>query len=48
MVGHVDLEATTIYLHLSQRHLQSMTNPVDTLSIPDLGEKPLLRRPKGK
>jgi len=48
LLGHVDLEATTIYLHLSQRHLQSMTNPVDTLSIPGLGEKPLLRRPKGK
>src|SRR5262245_36575537 len=29
LLGHVDLEATTIYLHLSQRHLQSMTNPVD-------------------
>lgn len=48
LLGHADLEATTIYLHLSQRHLQSMTNPVDTLSIPSLGEKPLLRRPKGK
>jgi site-specific recombinase XerD len=48
LLGHVDLEATTIYLHLSQRHLQSMTNPVDMLSIPGLGEKPLLRRPKGK
>jgi len=48
LLGHVDLEATTIYLHLSQRHLQSMTNPLDTLSIPGLGEKPLLRRPKGE
>ena len=48
LLGHVDLEATTIYLHLSQRHLQSMTNPVDMLSIPGLGEKPLLRKPKGK
>jgi len=48
LLGHVDLEATTIYLHLSQRHLQSMTNPVDTLSILGLGNKPLLRRPKGK
>ena len=48
LLGHVDLEATTIYLHLSQRHMQSMTNPVDTLPIAGLGEKPLLRRPKGK
>ena len=48
LLGHVDLEATTIYPHLSQRHLQSMTNPVDTLPIPGLGEKPLLRKPKGQ
>jgi len=48
LLGHVDLEATTIYLHLSQRHLQSMTNPVDALPIPGLGEKPLLRKPKGQ
>lgn len=48
LLGHADLEATTIYLHLSQRHLQSMSNPVDTLPIPGLGEKPLLRKPKGQ
>lgn len=48
LLGHADLEATTIYLHLSQRHLQSMTNPVDALPIPGLGEKPLLRKPKGQ
>ena len=48
LLGHVDLEATTIYLHLSQRHLQSMTNPVDALPIAGLGEKPRLRRPKGQ
>jgi integrase/recombinase XerD len=48
LLGHVDLEATTIYLHLSQRHMQAMTNPVDALHIPGLGEKPRLRRPKGE
>ena len=48
LLGHVDLEATTIYLHLSQRHLQSMTNPVDALPIAGLGEKPRLRRAKGE
>jgi integrase/recombinase XerD len=48
LLGHVDLEATTIYLHLSQRHLQSMANPVDALPIAGLGEKPRLRRPKGE
>jgi len=48
LLGHVDLEATTIYLHLSQRYMQSMMNPVDALPIPGLGEKPLLRRPKSR
>jgi len=48
LLGHANLEATTIYLHLSQRHFQSMTNPVDALPIPGLGEKPLLRKPKGQ
>ena len=48
LLGHVDLEATTIYLHLSQRHLQAVTNPVDTLPIPGLGAKPSLRKKKGE
>ena len=32
MLGHSDLEATTVYLHLSRRHLQSTTNPLDQIS----------------
>jgi site-specific recombinase XerD len=33
LLGHVDLETTTIYLHLSRRHLQAVVNPVETMSI---------------
>jgi integrase/recombinase XerD len=46
LLGHVDLETTTLYLHLSQRHLQAVVNPVDTLPIPGLGAKPTLRKKK--
>jgi integrase/recombinase XerD len=48
LLGHVDLESTTIYLHLSQRHLQAVNNPVDALPISGLGAKPSLRPRKGK
>jgi integrase/recombinase XerD len=43
LLGHVDLEATTIYLHLSQRHMQAVNNPIDALPISGLGAKPTLR-----
>jgi len=33
LLGHVKLEHTVIYLHLSQRHLHAVTNPLDTLSV---------------
>jgi site-specific recombinase XerD len=48
LLGHVDLESTTIYLHLSQRHLQAIHNPVDVLPISGLGAKPSLRKKKGE
>jgi site-specific recombinase XerD len=48
LLGHVDLESTTIYLHLSQRHLQAIHNPVDSLSVSGLGAKPTLRKKKGE
>jgi integrase/recombinase XerD len=34
LMGHSDLKATTIYLHLSHRHLQATASPLDALSIP--------------
>lgn len=42
-LGHFDLETTTIYLHLSQDHLQSVNNPIEALAISGLGDKPSLR-----
>jgi site-specific recombinase XerD len=48
LLGHVDLESTTIYLHLSQRHLQAVQNPIEGLPISGLGAKPSLRPRKGE
>jgi integrase/recombinase XerD len=35
LLGHRDLEETTIYLHLSQRHLQATPSPLDSLQLKD-------------
>jgi site-specific recombinase XerD len=48
LLGHEDLEATTIYLHLSQHHLQAVHNPIEALPISGLGAKPSLRPRKGE
>ena len=32
LLGHSDLKATTIYLHLSQRHLHAIASPLDGLT----------------
>lgn len=34
ILGHAHLEHTTVYLHLSQRHLHAVTNPVETIAVP--------------
>ena len=44
LLGHAELKTTAIYLHLSQRHLQSASNPLDQISIP-CGARS--RRPSG-
>ena len=36
LLGHSRLEHTLIYLHLSHKHLQAVTNPLDTLEISTL------------
>jgi integrase/recombinase XerD len=33
LLGHSDLKATTIYLHLSRRHLQETASPLDALTL---------------
>jgi site-specific recombinase XerD len=35
LLGHRDLEETTIYLHLSQRHLNATASPLDSLRLKD-------------
>src|SRR5215468_681106 len=47
-LGHFDLETTTIYLHLSHGHLQSVNNPIESLSISGLDDKPSLRPRKAE
>jgi integrase/recombinase XerD len=33
LLGHADIRDTTIYLHLSRKHLRSVANPLDELSV---------------
>jgi integrase/recombinase XerD len=33
LLGHATLEHTTVYLHLSQRHLHDAPNPFDQIQI---------------
>ena len=33
LLGHRDLEETTIYLHLSSKHLSATASPLDALTI---------------
>lgn len=44
LLGHAELKDTAIYLHLSQRHLHSASNPLDQISIPGGARS---RRPSG-
>ena len=38
LLGHRDLEETTIYLHLSRKHLSATASPLDTLQLATPGE----------
>jgi site-specific recombinase XerD len=37
LLGHCDLEVTTIYLHLSQQHLSATASPLDALTFSSQG-----------
>jgi site-specific recombinase XerD len=43
-LGHSRLEHTLIYLHLSRKHLQAVTNPLDTLELSNLDHVKRSRR----
>jgi hypothetical protein len=45
LLGHRDLEETTIYLHLSERHLSATASPLDTLRFPVQGEQKPVHEP---
>jgi site-specific recombinase XerD len=34
LLGHASLDHTSIYLHLSRRHMDTVPNPLDTRAIP--------------
>jgi integrase/recombinase XerD len=44
LLGHGDLETTAKYLHLSQRHLQGVVNPLDGLTLSRVEETSRNRR----
>ena len=44
MLGHSDLEATTVYLHLSRRHLQATRNPLEKINLATPAPVKLSRR----
>ena len=33
LLGHADLEHTMVYLHMSQRHLQAVSNPLEAMAV---------------
>jgi hypothetical protein len=39
LLGHHDLEETTLYLHLSKRHLSATASPLDALALSPGKEK---------
>jgi integrase/recombinase XerD len=46
LLGHADLETTAKYLHLSERHLRAVVNPLDSLKLSNVQETGRYRREK--
>ena len=45
LLGHEDIKDTTVYLHLSRRHLEATTNPLDQIDVRDF-DKGQVKGPK--
>jgi integrase/recombinase XerD len=45
LLGHVNIRHTALYLHLSQKHLQAVANPLDALTVsqPDTARRSRLK-----
>jgi site-specific recombinase XerD len=48
LLGHADIKHTTVYLHLSQRHLHAVANPLDALAVSDPAQTRRSRRKQTK
>jgi site-specific recombinase XerD len=48
LLGHSRLEHTLVYLHLSNKHLQAVPNPLDALQVSSLDDVKRPRRLKKK
>jgi integrase/recombinase XerD len=48
LLGHADIKDTTVYLHLSQRHLHAAVNPLDSLPVSDVASAKPPRRKHAK
>ncbi len=48
LLGHAYIKHTMVYLHLSQRHLHAVTNPLDALPFTDAASAKLPRRKQAK
>jgi site-specific recombinase XerD len=46
LLGHSDLRATSIYLHLSRLHLQAVANPAEAMSVSSIASVKRSRRRK--
>ncbi len=44
LLGHAKLADTTVYLHLSRRHLQAVASPLEAIKLSETNETKHLRR----